>query len=118
MLTVSGIGPRTALSIVSRGYQAVHDAVIKADVEFFTSIPRLGTKNAQKVIIELKTKLGSVKDLVLDDSKSEEIDELLLVLTGMGFSKNEAIRAVKVLPPEIKTIEEKIRIALKFIGKK
>jgi Holliday junction resolvasome RuvABC DNA-binding subunit len=70
------------------------------------------------VIIELKTKLGSVKDLVLDGVTSSENDELLLALTGMGFSKNEAIAAVKNLPPEIKTIEEKIRLALKSMGQK
>jgi len=55
LLTVSGIGPKTALNIFSFGERKdITEAIIKGDVTFFTSVPRLGTKNAQKIIIELK----------------------------------------------------------------
>src|SRR3989339_1436249 len=54
LLTVSGIGPKTALAIIDRGVLAVTQAVQQSDVDFFTTIPRLGKKNAQKIIIELK----------------------------------------------------------------
>ena len=55
LITVSGIGPKTALNIFSfGGRKEIIEAIIKGDVDFFTSVPRLGTKNAQKIIIELK----------------------------------------------------------------
>jgi Holliday junction DNA helicase RuvA len=60
LLTVSGVGPKTALNIFSFGERKdIIEAIIKGDVSFFTSVPRLGTKNAQKIIIELKNKMGS-----------------------------------------------------------
>src|SRR3990167_9251125 len=66
LITVSGIGPKTALNIFSfGGRKDIIEAIIKGDVSFFTSVPRLGTKNAQKIIIELKGKMGSSQDLDL-----------------------------------------------------
>src|SRR3989344_9424166 len=60
LITVSGIGPKTALNIFSFGERKdIVEAIIKGDVSFFTSVPRLGTKNAQKIIIELKNKMAA-----------------------------------------------------------
>lgn len=112
LLTVSGIGPRTALSIVDRGVAQTKKAVTTADVTFFTTIPRLGTKNAQKIIIELKTKLGSVAELDLAGGDTKDI---LDALTGMGFGKSEAMDAIKQLDPNLPNVEEKIRQALKLL---
>ncbi len=65
LLSVSGIGPKTSLTIIDRGVASIRQAITTADVSFFTSIPRLGRKNAQKIIIELTSKLGSRIDLDL-----------------------------------------------------
>src|SRR3990167_8919510 len=59
IITVPGVGPRTAIAIFSNGTgDEITKAIIDADVTFFSGIPRLGTKNAQKIIIELKNKVG------------------------------------------------------------
>lgn len=118
LLTVSGIGPKTALSVVDRGVVHVRQAVVAADVDFFTTIPRLGRKNAQKVIIELKSKLGSLSELDLSGSITGETQELIEMLTVVGFSKAEAQSALKALPSHAVTIEDKIREALKLLGKR
>lgn len=118
LLSVSGIGPKTALTVVDRGVAHVHHAVSTADVSFFTSIPRLGTKNAQKVIIELKSKLGSLAELDLSDSVTGETRELVEMLTSVGFTKVEALGALKALPSHAVTVEEKVRAALKLLGKR
>src|SRR3989344_9038291 len=55
LIGVSGIGPKTALLVIDRGVEQVKLAIIKADENFFTLVPRLGKKNAQKIIIELKS---------------------------------------------------------------
>lgn len=114
LLTVSGIGPRTALNIVDQGVESVSKAVASSDVDFFTMIPRLGRKNAQKIIIELKSKLGSTKELDLTGNDGET-KQLVDALTGMGFARNEVIEVVRKLDSN-KPLEEKIRQALKRLG--
>lgn len=116
LLTVSGIGPRTALNIVDQGVESVSKAVASSDVDFFTMIPRLGRKNAQKIIIELKSKLGSTKDLDLSEESGGETKQLLEALLSMGFARGEIIGIIRKVDQE-KTLEQKIRSALKLLGK-
>lgn len=118
LLTVSGIGPRTAMTIVNRGASSIQEAVASSDVSFFTSIPRVGKKNSQKIIIELKNKLGSIADLDLSDNQRGETKDILDALTGMGFAKNEVQEAIKNLPRDTGSVEEKIRRVLKLLGKR
>src|SRR3989344_2000206 len=112
LLSVSGIGPRTALAVVDHGVREVRRAVTTSDVEFFTTIPRLGRKNAQKIIIELKSKLGSTKELDLAGDADGETKQLLEALVGMGFARSEVISAIKKLDAADKTLEQKFRKAL------
>jgi len=117
LLTVSGIGPKTALNVIDRGVASVETAVRKSDVDFFTTIPRLGTKNAQKIIIELKSKLGSSKMLDLSGTDSSETKQMIEALSSMGFDKHEIREALKKLEAKDVTVEQKIRHALKLLGK-
>jgi Holliday junction DNA helicase RuvA len=116
LLTVSGIGPKTALSIVDRGAKAVERAVRDADTEFFTTVPRLGRKNAQKIIIELKNKLGGLKDIDLTGLRGGETKQLLEALSAMGFQRQEIVRVMPHLTGS-DTLEEKIRRALQLLAK-
>lgn len=117
LVSVSGIGPRTALTIIDRGVSAVRQAIATADVPFFTTIPRLGKKNAQKIIIELKTKLGSITELDLAGNDSGQTRDILEALESMGFAKTEAIEAIRQIKSGTETVEEKIRFALKYLSK-
>lgn len=110
LLTVSGVGPKTALLVIDRGVEAVETAVGKGDVEFFTTIPRLGTKNAQKIIIELKGKL----DLTENSGDTKQVAD---ALSGMGFERHEIREAIKKLEAKDTTVEQKIRHALKLLAK-
>lgn len=116
LLTVSGIGPKTALNVVDRGVDSVETAVRKSDVDFFTTVPRLGTKNAQKIIIELKSKLGSTKMLNLE-GESGDTKQVMDALARMGFDRHEIREAIKKLDAKDVTVEQKIRHALKLLGK-
>jgi Holliday junction DNA helicase RuvA len=118
LLTVSGIGPKTALNIFSFGERKdIIEAIIKGDVTFFTSVPRLGTKNAQKIIIELKNKMGSEATLDLSGKDLLENAEVVQALKNFGFSVAEAQKAVREVKKEGISTEEKIRLALKNLGK-
>src|SRR3989338_4624543 len=103
LITVSGIGPKTALNIFSFGERKdIIEAIIKGDSLFFTSVPRLGTKNAQRIIIELKNKMGG---------------DGLVDLSGKDLIENtEAIEALRNLESGLST-EEKIKQALKSLGR-
>ncbi|MFZ2025261.1 MAG: Holliday junction branch migration protein RuvA [Microgenomates group bacterium] len=116
LLTVSGVGPKTALLVMNAGGDAIKRAVQMSDVDFFTQIPRLGRKNAQKIIIELKNKLGSVGELDLRD-ESQETDEMIDALVSMGFAKKEVLAIVKKIPNTDTTVEQKLKSALKLLGK-
>lgn len=116
VLTVSGIGPKTALLVIDQGVDLVEQAIKNADTDFFTTIPRLGRKNAQKIIIELKNKLGGLKELELTQ-ESEENMQAVEALRSMGYTKQEALKAIQVVPASEKTLEQKINFALRELGK-
>lgn len=118
LIGVSGIGPKTALSIFANGkLPKIKEAIVKGDVEFFTSVPRLGRKNAQKIIIELRTKLGSLEDLDLS-AESGESKEIVDALKSFGFDLQEAKEALKFIKDIEGDVSVKLRAALKYLGKK
>jgi Holliday junction DNA helicase RuvA len=118
LLTVSGVGPKTALNIFSFGERKdIVEAIIKGDVSFFTSVPRLGTKNAQKIIIELKNKMGAGQDLDLSGKDLLENAEVVQALKNFGFSVSEAQKAVREVKKDGISTEERIRLALKALGR-
>ena len=118
LISVSGVGPKTALSIFSFGERdSIIEAIIKGDVDFFTVVPRLGRKNAQKIIIELKGKLGSLEELDLSGQTDGVSSEVLAVLKSFGFTSKESQDALRAVGKNAETTEEKIRLALKYLGK-
>jgi Holliday junction DNA helicase RuvA len=118
LIGVSGVGCRTALGIFSVGTRGdIIQAISTGDVTFFTSVPRLGKKNGQKIIIELKNKLGATGDINLSDDNGLEQQELITALKGFGFSLREAQEAIRGLNGKGETMEEKVRLALKNLGK-
>src|SRR5882757_5682936 len=81
LISVSGVGCRTALGIFSVGSRhEIVQAISAGDVTFFTTVPRLGKKNGQKIIIELKNKLGAGGDLDLSDPVGSDQSEVIAAL--------------------------------------
>lgn len=117
LLSVSGIGPKTALSVFNVGSaEEILKAISRAEVNFFKQVKGLGGKGAQRIIVDLKTKAGSVIDL---DFQTAAVDESVYeALLGLGFSPNEARKALAKLPEDLKTENDKIKYALKQLGKK
>lgn len=115
LLGVSGVGPRTALAIVDRGVGAVVGAVQQADVHFFTSIPRLGKKNAQKIIIELKSKLGTGTDLNLGGDTLLQ-SEAGQALQALGYDEQSIVQALAQVPLSEISTQAAVTQALKAIG--
>lgn len=117
LISVSGVGCKTAQMVFSVGSRKdIVQAIVANDVSFFTSVPRLGKKNAQKIIIELKNKVGGVSDLDLSDEGSET-DEVILALKSFGYTQAEARQTIRMLDGKGETAGEKVRLALKLLGK-
>lgn len=117
LISVSGIGCRTALGIFSVGSRdEIADAIVRNNVGFFMTAPRLGKKNAQKIIIELRGKLGSI-DEQLPEMDTEKDSDVIEALQSIGFSMREAIKAVENIKGKGETTEERIKLALRYLGK-
>jgi len=118
LIGVSGVGPKTAMGIFSsKNRPDIINAIVSSDVDFFTTVPRLGKKNAQKIIIELKNKFGSISELDLSESFVKQNNEVVHALKSLGFSSKETEEALKNIKEEGKSTEEKIKFALKYLGK-
>ena len=116
LINVSGVGPRTAIGIFAIGAgDEITKAIVDADVAFFSGVPRLGTKNAQKIIIELKNKVGG-GELDLTGVSNGERSEVTAALKTFGFTSKEINEAVRNIDRSV-SIEEQIKMALKYLGK-
>lgn len=118
LISVSGVGPKTALAIFTLGgHIEITNAITSENVDYFTGIPRLGKKNAQKIIIELKNKLGDSSIINIKSSGFEGSDEVVAALMSFGFSRSESYEALRKIGNDGKTVEEKIKLTLKHLGK-
>lgn len=118
LISVSGVGPKTAMAVFSiLTRQEVVAAVIKADTNAFSAVPRLGKKNAQKIIIELKNKLGDDGSFDLDLGENSENDDVFTALKTFGFSHKEIAEALKNIDKNTESTDEKIKLSLKYLGK-
>jgi len=118
LISVSGVGPKTASGLFSHGTrQEIIEAIIKGNVDFFINVPRLGKKNAQKIIIELRNKMGSLEDLDLSEESQKIKSEVVTALKNFGFSAKEAVTAAKAIKDQGETVGDKIKLALKQLGK-
>ncbi|WP_027399306.1 Holliday junction branch migration protein RuvA [Anaerovorax odorimutans] len=119
LMTVSGVGAKAALAILSiMPVLEVKKAIVFGDTASLTRANGIGKKSAERIILELKDKLGEVgglnnesRNAVVSDNKSEAIDALL----GLGYSKSEAMTAISGITQDNLTTEEYIKQALKRI---
>lgn len=115
LLSVSGIGPKTAILITNQGAAAITQAVQQAQVTFFTQFPRVGKKLAQKIIIELTSKLGSLKELDLGPVSSAQ-QAVFDALLALGFSEQDIQTALETTDISDLSIEKAVTKLLKKLG--
>ena len=115
LLTVSGVGPKSALAITGSGTVfEIKSAISNADVDFFQSISGIGKKTAHRIIIDLKSKIGETKELDLSSVDAKQRKDLLNALKTMGITADEAKDVIKNIDADL-PIQEQIRLALKRI---
>jgi holliday junction DNA helicase RuvA len=118
LIGVSGIGPKTAMNIFSIGNRnQIISAIAAADTSFFKSVPRLGQKNAQKIIIELKNKFGGIGELDLNGEDLSGNEDVISALKNFGFTTKEIHDAIRSVKKNGQDSSETIKLALKYLGK-
>ncbi len=121
LLTVSGIGPKASLGILSLAdAETIKAAIAKGDPDILTRVPGIGKKTAQRVILELKSKFSAFDKAELRE-KSEEINDhtdAIEALISLGCSRSEAQKALSKVPQDIKDVGEKIKMALRELGRR
>lgn len=117
LLSVSGIGPKVALSIIgSSPIEKLKNSISKGDPALLSAVSGVGKKTAEKAVVELKSKLGSV-NLGSQIFESSETDEVVGALLSLGFQKSEISDVLSKIPGDIETSEEKIKWMIKKLGK-
>lgn len=115
VLSVSGVGPKIALALVDTGTDRLAAAVQNANVGFFKAIPRVGKKLAQKIIIELKSKLGGLKEVELGPLSQTERD-VFEGLKNLGFDEGNIQQVLSELDRE-QPLEKMLKEAVKKLAK-
>jgi Holliday junction DNA helicase RuvA len=120
LLGVSGTGPKLALAMLSA--MKVEDmtlAIATGNTDLLTEIPGVGKKTAQRLVLELKDKIGTGWAITSAGRVAQENADVLTALISLGYSVAEASRAVATLPSDkMLSMEEKVRIALQYFGGK
>ncbi len=119
LLTVTGVGPRLALSILSiQDLPMIKSAIVNGDPSIFTKVSGVGRKIAERLIIELKEKIS---EDMMDGEELVEVSQkhadVLDVLLALGYSRSEARKALSEVPKDIADTEEKVRFALRSLAK-
>ncbi len=117
LISISGIGPKAALGILSiADPKTVRAAVLNEDSSILTRVSGIGKKTAERVILELKNK---VADLPLQEkTQISEDSDVLEALIAMGYSNSQAREALKTVPADVKDVGQRVKLALKNLGKK
>ncbi len=112
LMDIRGVGPKSALDIAALGsLDKIKDRILKQDEKIFEGIPGIGSKKAMTIILELTGKIN-----ILGQKKSGG-DEAESALAQLGFTKQQAKDALSHVPASVKNSEERIKLALKNLGK-
>ena len=113
LISVSGVGPKIALTILSSGTEKdIVSAIKNSSVDFFSAVPGIGKKTAQKLIIDLRSKL---EESLVDLSTLDQDSSLVEGLVGLGFAKQEIQRIAPKIKPNLK-LAAQIKLALKLLN--
>jgi holliday junction DNA helicase RuvA len=116
LIKISGVGPRTALSVLSGMSVAdIAHAVTTQDAGRLVKVPGIGKKTAERLLLELKGKFGP--DLGVSTAAASDAQaDILQALVALGYSDKEATLALKALPKDV-GVSDGIKLALKALSR-
>jgi holliday junction DNA helicase RuvA len=115
LITVSGVGPKSGLAILSvAGVKSIEEAVATSDTSSLTKISGIGKKTAEKIVLELNGKLITSRK---GETKTGEDIDVFEALKSLGYRERDIQETIKSLPKDLSGANEKIKYALKNLGK-
>lgn len=115
LLTVSGIGPKSALAILNiAAIESLRSAISQGNAEYLTKVSGIGRKTAEKIVLELRDKIGAGSEMTTSALKGDA--EALEAMRALGYTPGEAREALRKVPGTITGSSDRLREALKIIG--
>ncbi len=115
LIGISGVGPRGALSILSLAEpDTLKQAISSGNTSYLTQVSGIGRKIAEKIVLELRDKVGVIES----DKDLDQEAEAVLAMEALGYSNKEAREALKRVPVEVTDTSEKLKLALKNLNTK
>jgi holliday junction DNA helicase RuvA len=116
LIGISGIGPKAAMGILSiADPKTIRTAILNEDPSILTKVSGVGKKTAERVILELKNKIADMSQADKDQSVTDS--DAIEALTAMGYSVSEARDSLKLVSGDIKDVGDRVKLALKSLGK-
>jgi len=116
LITISGIGPKSALGILNiASITTLRSAIASGDLGYLTKVSGIGRKTAEKIVLELRDKVGLIES-GQDTARKEESDALM-ALMSLGYNERDVREVLKQIDKPGKATEIIVREALKQLGK-
>lgn len=116
LIQVSGVGPKSALGILSMApLDTLKKSIASGEISYLTKASGIGKKTAEKLVIELRDKVGTLDENMKNIFREEQ--DVVDALKSLGYSLSEATNAIKQVPPETQGANNRIKEALKALGK-
>lgn len=116
LISISGIGPKAGLGILTvASPKTIRTAILNEDATILTKVSGVGKKTAERVILELQNKVAALTENEKEGAISDS--DAIEALMGMGYSVTEARDALKSVPKDITDVGQRIKHALKNLGK-
>ena len=116
LIKITGVGPRTALSVLSgMSVDDLAQAITLQEAGRILKVPGIGKKTAERLLLELKGKLGADMGVHVNVANDAQSD-ILQALVALGYSDRDAALALKALPPDV-GVSDGIKLALRALAK-
>src|SRR3989338_6655352 len=117
LIGISGIGPRSALGVMALApVDTIKKAIAVGDTSYLTKVSGIGRKTAEKIVLELKEKMGFGR-VSYDGAELQHDADILDALVALGYSSTQARDALCHIPASIQGRETRLKEALKLLGK-
>ena len=116
LISISGIGPKAGMGILTvASPKTIKTAILNEDSSILTKVSGVGKKTAERVILELQNKIAQMPESEKEGAISDS--DAIEALVGMGYSVTEAREALKSVPKDMVDVGQRIKHALKNLGK-
>jgi len=123
LVSINGIGPKVAMGVLSGiDPNQFRTAISTKNIGILTKLPGIGKKTAERMILELKDKIGEIADEEVTDASvatasGDIIDEAIMALVSLGYNQNEIMPVVKKIGTNAQSVEGLIKLALREFSK-